>query len=172
MNKYALALESAWKHMLSWHQEGKFSPRSEEDIQCFLYHGLVTELGTAKGVCPKHTTGKDGKLFWDLDGKLHVGNMHFPDLLIGPPDGAAEVAVEIKYRRNGNSKIFPGCVADVEKLKKHHADHLQYFVVFDEHPDYLFMDEFQQNVLKEKAAPGCRFLFYPELPNPSKLRKV
>jgi hypothetical protein len=166
MNAYATALEKAWEHLLLWNSDGKFSPRAEEDIQCFLYHALVLQLGTARGISPKPTSGKDGKNFF-LDGKLHVGNMHFPDLLVGPDGGEPEVAVEIKFKRKSRGTIYPSCLTDVEKLAKLHSARLQYFILFDEHSDHVFLDQYQFDQLRGMAHAGCKIMMHPTPLNPS-----
>ena len=43
--------------LTEWVASGKFAPRNEEDIQCFLFHGIVLELGTALGVRTKASSG-------------------------------------------------------------------------------------------------------------------
>jgi len=48
-------LGDTWKELQEWVIEKKFDPKSEADIQSFLYHVLVKRLETAKGlVCAPH----------------------------------------------------------------------------------------------------------------------
>lgn len=51
--QYTVAFERAWAMLTEWVASGKFAPRNEEDIQCFLFHGIVVELDTALGVRTK-----------------------------------------------------------------------------------------------------------------------
>jgi len=108
----------------------------------------------------KPTSGKPEKLAW-LKGKLQTGDMHFPDMLLVGEDGEALVAIEIKYKRVTRSTIFPGCITDVEKLKKHHSSRSQYFLLFDANPTHIFMDDHQLEKLREAASLNCQILYSP-----------
>jgi len=70
--QYTIAFERAWDRLTKWVASGKFAPQNEEDIQCFLFHGVVVELGTARGVRTKASRGN-----------LWLGTKHFPDLVLG-----------------------------------------------------------------------------------------
>jgi hypothetical protein len=137
--KCELALEAAWVHLVDWASLKKFVPRNEEDIQCLLYHGLVLNLGTAVGIRAKATTAKPSKLTFQ-DGRLSVGDMHYPDLALGEDDINPEVVVEIKYRAATRGTFYGGCKKDIPKLRRLHDGRVHYFVLFDANPDYVFLD--------------------------------
>ena len=159
---YMLALEAAWNELKQWADDGRFKPENEEDIQCFLYRGLVNELKTATGVRPKPTTDKPRSIF-DRNGKLDVKDMHFPDFILGNPKN---VVVEIKFAR-GTASIFGSCKKDVEKMKlRHNAQGIsKVFILFDVHPEHVFLGESQLAVLKA-IDPTCHLFHYPESLNP------
>ena len=171
MNRYAAAVETAWTNLLEWYVDGRFTPRSEEDVQCFLYHGIVTQLGTAANVFAKPTSGKPAKLTWDDKGKLIVGDMHFPDLLLGEGDDPNRTAVEIKFKRTERANIFAGCRSDLQKLEKYYSSGARYFVLFDAHPAHVFLDEHQLKELQD-LSQSCRILYAPTTFNPSLLKAV
>jgi hypothetical protein len=149
--------------------EGKFSPQNEEDIQCFLYHGLVKELDTAIGIRPKATSGKPSKLTFH-GGKLLVGNMHFPDLVLGFDEQNPDVVAEIKFRRATRSTFYAGCKRDIEKMKRHHDSRVHYFVLFDANPKHVFLDAHQRDELQSLSSAKCRILHYPLELNTSPLK--
>lgn len=162
------ALRESWMELLEWIRLNKFKPENEEDIQCFLYYGLVTRLGDATLVKPKRTTGKPAKLTFSK-GKLLVGDMHFPDLLIGK-DG--EIVVEIKFMREQRARsIFSGCKSDIEKMHKHHLHRKRFFVLYDVCPENIFLSESQKDVLKA-IDPECELLMYPITTNNSWQKKA
>jgi hypothetical protein len=133
--------------LTEWATSGKFVPRNEEDIQCFLFHGLVVELGTALGVRTKATSGN-----------LWLGTMHFPDLVLGLDPNEPELIVEIFY---------DGCMRDIAKMKKHYDSRPHRFVLFDECPYFVFLDQHQHDELTATASPNCQILHYPTKLNPS-----
>lgn len=138
---YMSALENAWKELIEWVEECNFVPENEESIQCFLYRGIVNNLGTAVGVRSKPTIGI-----------LNAG-MHFPDFVLGEPE---QVIVEIKFARS-NTNIRRSCEKDIQKLKKYHiGDAIQrVFILFDIKPDCCFLSNREIDSLKN-VDPQCR----------------
>lgn len=155
---YMRALEATWDEMKVWVETGRFMPENEESIQCFLYRGIVNQLGTAIGVRSKPTTDKPRSIF-DHNGKLDVKDMHFPDFILGDPK---EVVIEIKFAR-GNGSILGSCKRDVKKLKERHCAPgvSKIFILFDINPDYAFFNESQRAAL-QAIDPDCRLMYYPE----------
>ena len=131
-------------------------PRNEEDIQCFLFHGIVVELGTALGV---HTKASRGNLW--------LGTKHFPDLVLGLNPDEPELIVEIKFRPMVRKTFYNGCKLDIAKMKKHYDARPHRFVLFDECPYYVFLDQHQYDELASTASPNCRILHFPSALNPS-----
>jgi hypothetical protein len=143
--------------MLSeWVNSGKFAPRNEEDIQCFLFHGIVVELGTAVGV---HTKASRGNTW--------LGTRHFPDLVLGPDLEKPELVVEIKYRPIIRSTFYNGCKVDIAKMKKFYDETPHRFVLFDANPYYVFLDDHQLKELTSMASANCKILHFPSGLNPS-----
>lgn len=167
---YAKAFDASWLQLIEWVNQGRFDPQNEEDIQCFLYHGLVQQLGTAIGIRPKATTGKPEKLMFQK-GKLLVGDMHFPDFLLGSDESNPDVVVEIKFHRGMRSTFYAGCKRDLEKLKRHHDNRIHYFVLFDAHPEYVFLDSHQSEELRGLSSKNCKILHYPPKLNTSPLKE-
>ncbi len=155
--KYLNALQEAWKELNAWVSDGRLIPENEESIQCFLYRGMVNQLGTAVGVRSKPTTDKPRSIFDDT-GKLDVKNMHFPDFILGEPK---EVVVEIKFSRAKGS-IFGACKRDIEKMRKHHdgVKVRRVFLLFDVNPTHVALTEAQVSLLK-KLDPDVILLHYP-----------
>ena len=155
---YLLALETAWKEMIEWVQNGKFVPENEESIQCFLYRGIVNHLGTAINVRSKptttHTISRTAR-----NKQIDTKGTHFPDLILGEPK---EVAIEIKFAR-ANASILGSCKLDVKKLKKYHSERgvTKVFILFDVNPEFAFLNEPQLKALKE-VDPDCRLMYFPE----------
>src|ERR1039458_714720 len=111
--EYKGVVTAAWERLIRWTREGKLVPENEEEIQCFLYHGIISDLGSAKHVKPKLIMDKPEKLAWK-NGKLDVGNMHFPDFVIGENH---EVVVEIKFARTSDpGSVMGGCKRDVKRM--------------------------------------------------------
>ena len=126
-------------------------------------------IEAARPIRPKATSEKPPKLKFQ-DGKLLVGGMHFPDLVLGPVESTPEVVVEIKFCRGGRSTIYAGCKRDIEKLRRHYDGRVHYFVVFDAQPDYIFLDEHQRNELSDMTSANCTILHYPLALNTSPLK--
>lgn len=74
MNYMELLTES-WKDLKKWIRDGKFNPKSEDDVKCLLYHFLVERQGSAK----------------DIYTEFPYGDEHWADLAVGD-----EIIVEIK----------------------------------------------------------------------------
>ena len=137
----AQALLESWMELLEWVRLKKLKPKNEEDIQCFLYYGLVRRLGDATLVKPKRTTGKPPKLAFSK-GKLLVGDMHFPNLLLGK-DG--EIVIEIKFMREQRARsIFSGYKSAIEKMRKHHIQQKRFFILYDVCPETIFLSTTQK----------------------------
>jgi hypothetical protein len=160
---YLKALEKAWDELIQWVKDGKLVPENEESIQCFLYHGIVKNLDTAIGVRSKPTSDKPRSIF-DRDGKLDVGDMHFPDFILGDPK---QVVVEIKFAR-ANASILGACKKDILKMKKHHDGDgvTRVFILFDVNPECAFLNQKQKTALKE-VDPSCYLWHYPATFNES-----
>jgi hypothetical protein len=166
-SRYETALEKAWATLLDWLKSGRFTPGNEEDIQCFLYFALVTDLGTATGVRPKATTGKPPSIYDKATGILNVGNMHFPDLALGDDPSNPDVVVEIKYRREARGTFYNSCKLDIAKLKSNHDHRKHYFVLFDANAEHVFMDAHQHSELSGLASTNCKILHHPSTLNTS-----
>lgn len=148
--QYTIAFERAWDRLTEWVIAGKFSPRNEEDIQCFLYHGIVVELGTAVGIRTKASCGN-----------LWLGTKHYPDLVLGLDPNEPELVVEIKYRPISRKTFYKYCKLDIEKMKKYYDSCPHRFVLFDESPYFVFLDQFQYDELASTASHNCQILHFP-----------
>lgn len=153
---YTLAFERSWAMLKEWVEAGKLAPRNEEDIQCFLYHGIVVELGTALGVRTKASSGN-----------LWLGSKHYPDLVLGQDAADPELIIEIKYQPIGRKAIYNGCKLDIAKMKKHYDSRPHRFVLFDECPHFVFLDQHQYDELSAMASTNCQILHFPTALNPS-----
>lgn len=80
---YDKKIELAWESVCETYEEGSFTPELEEDVQCYLYHSLVEQLGGAREIHAKVSRGK----------RLKKGEWKFPDLSLGKD----ELVVEIKF---------------------------------------------------------------------------
>lgn len=123
-------------------------PQNEEDIQCFLYHGLVLSLQDARAIRTKASSGS-----------LKDNTKHFPDIVLGTTQ--PEVVVEIKFQTNSPQTVYAGCRRDVQKLKEHYDSVPHYLVLFDVNREYVFIDEDQLVELKGLASANCKILHYP-----------
>ena len=142
--------------LTEWATSGRFAPRNEEDIQCFLYHGIVTYLGTALGVRTKASSGN-----------MWYGTLHFPDLVLGANPDDPELVIEIKYRPLARKTFYNGCKLDISKMKKHYDARPHRFVLFDECPYFVFLDQHQHDELALMASPNCQIVHFPTKLNPS-----
>ena len=166
MSDFSKALQNSWDELKTWVSQGKLNPENEEEVQCFLYHGLVARLEDAAYVKPKPTTAKPSKLKFRA-GKLETGNMHFPDFILGVN---SEVVVEIKFARTRKApNLYAGCKTDMNKMHLHHKTSKRFFILYDMCKDHVFLDEHQLDELK-KIDPDCTILLYPEQLNPSKAK--
>lgn len=156
MSQYTLAFDRAWSRLTEWVTSGKFAPQNEEDIQCFLFHGIVVELGTALGVRAKASRGS-----------LWIGTKHFPDLVLGLDPEKPELVVEIKYRPILQKAFYNRCKADVVKMKKYYDSTPHRFVLFDENSYFVFLDQHQLDELTSMGSPNCQVLHFPSALNPS-----
>ena len=151
-------LENAWNEMIHWESEKRFHPDSEEEIQCFLYFSMLNQVQSAINIKPKYTTGKPDKLSFQ-NGKNIVGDMHFPDLLLGDN----EIVVEIKFAKGDlkrKSGLYNKCKIDIVKMKKFHSNKKRYFLLFDSDSKNCFIDDFQLNEL-QNLDRDCKIFFYP-----------
>lgn len=143
--------------LTEWVTSGKFIPRNEEDIQCFLFYGIVVELGTALGVRTKASSGC-----------LWLGTKHFPDIVLGLDPSAPELIIEIKYRPIARKNFYRNCESDIVKMKKYYSAWPHRFVLFDESPFFVFLNQSQYDELASMASANCKILHFPYLLNPSK----
>jgi len=150
VTQYTNAFDNAWLRLIEWVGIGKFAPRNEEDIQCFLYHGLVLELGTALGIRTKASSGK-----------LEDGSKHFPDLVLSDDTDQPVLIVEIKYRSKDRETFYNGCKRDINKLNKYYESVPHRFVLFDAHPDFVFLDQDQYDGLCSLASENCKIIHFP-----------
>lgn len=142
------ALESAWNEMKAWGRDGKFKPRNEEDVQCFLYYSLVTRLGTASDVHAKSTCSAT------------AGKREFPDLVLGQDDVVAEIKVTRPQDTRG--AVYRGCKKDIDKMRRHHPQATRYFLLYEIGADSCCLDEHQKTELG-RIDPDGRFLLHPEI---------
>ncbi len=150
-------VREAWAELLLWVGEKRLKPENEEEIQCFLYYGIVKRLGDATLVKPKPTTDKPEKLKF-VEGKLLTENMHFPDLMLGA-DG--EIVIEIKFTREKRaSNIYAGCKRDVAKMKRHHPKAKRFFVLYDVCAENIFLNTKQETELRA-LDEACEMLYFP-----------
>ena len=161
LSQYTLAFEKSWALLKEWVTSGRFAPRNEEDIQCFLFHGIVIELGTALGVRTKASSGNT----W-------LGTKHFPDLVLGLDPDNPELIVEIKFRPLGRNTFYNGCKLDIAKMRKYYDSRPHRFVLFDEGPYHVFLDEHQYDELTTAASSNCQILHFPSAFNPSPAKAV
>lgn len=159
--QYTIAFERAWDRLTDWVASGKFTPQNEEDIQCFLFHGIVVELGTARGVRTKASSGN-----------LWLGTKHYPDLVLGLNPNEPELIVEIKYRPIINNSFYEYCKQDIEKMKKYYDSCPHRFVLFDECPYFVFLDQLQYDELVSMASPSCQIFHFPSTLNPNKSKET
>lgn len=158
-----MVVREAWDELLLWVDEKRLKPENEEEIQCFLYYGIVKRIGDATLVKPKPTTNKPDKLKFS-EGKLLTENMHFPDLVLG---AGGEVIIEIKFARDKRAgKIYDGCKRDLIKMKKQHSGAKRFFVLYDVCEENIFLSERQAQEL-QGLDEDCVILFYPKKLNTS-----
>lgn len=131
MNSIKL-LEESLKELEKWARAGKFDPKTEDDIKCFLYRCLVEKQGTATGIHSEEEYDYDGR-------KLRQRKLK-PDLTIG--EGKNKIFVQIKYilrsikrtearwksRKNDARKD----IGKLQALLKKHLDTTGVLVVFAE----------------------------------------
>ena len=164
MGNYVNVFREAWSELVTWHSQGRFVPENEEEVQCFLYYAMVSALGDARAVKPKPTTDKPERLRFQ-DGNWDVGNMHFPDFSLG---GSQEVVVEIKFARHPKQapNLYNACKEDIVKMLAHHPNSKRFFVLYDMHPDFVFLDEQQLHNLQALDS-DCEILRHPKALNQS-----
>lgn len=156
-------VREAWDELLLWVEEKRLKPENEEEIQCFLYYGIVKRIGDATLVKPKPTTNKPDKLKF-VEGKLLTENMHFPDLVLG---AGGEVIIEIKFaREKRTSNIYAGCKRDLIKMKRHHPGAKRFFMLYDVCAENIFLSEHQAQEL-QALDKDCVILSYPKTLNTS-----
>lgn len=63
--------------------------------------------------------------------------------------------------------FFNSCKSDIEKMKKYYDTRPHRFVLFDENPYFVFLDQSQYNDLAAAASPNCQILHFPFALNPS-----
>ena len=157
-SSYEVNLAAAIQHMVDWARSRKFRPLNEEDVQCFFYHSLVLQFNDATCLRTKRTLGVPRVKVGDIN----VGGMHFPDLIIGRGDRDPDaIYVELKVRAPGRKAFHQACLADVDKLAKHHKDHRQFFILYDCHPEVVYLSTEQHRQLLASAGKGCTVWHYP-----------
>lgn len=155
---YEVKLAAALEHMVNWTRAGKFKPCNEEDVQCFLYHALVLQFDDATRIRTKLIHGSPSVLV----GSERVGGMHFPDLVIGKPDGDPDaIYIELKVRAQTRKTFHQACLADVRKLAEHHSTHRQFFILYDCNPEVVYLIAAQSKELHDAAGKGCTVWHYP-----------
>jgi len=161
-------VREAWDELLLWVEEKRLKPENEEEIQCFLYYGIVKRIGDATLVKPKPTTNKPDKLKF-VEGKLLTGNMHFPDLALG---ARGEIIIEIKFTREKRaSNIYAGCKRDLIKMKLQHPGAKRFFILYDVCTENIFLSEHQAQEL-QALDKDCVILSYPNTLNTSPRKKA
>jgi hypothetical protein len=159
MPDYEVVLLTGWKELIEWVESGRIDPENEEEIQCFLYYSMVKQLGSALHVKPKYTTDKPERLKF-VEGKLDVGNMHFPDFVLG---SNTEIVVEIKFARSNDRRrgsVYSGCKKDIRKMLEHHKTSKRYFILYETGTEHIFLDQHQYNEL-QAIDEQCKILIYP-----------
>jgi hypothetical protein len=128
-------LGDAWKELQGWVDEKKFDPKSEADIQSFLYHGLVKRLGTAKGlVCAPHPH-KSNQTDLSFKNKLFVENKHILRSGIRSP-------ARWEFRRG----LVEANIQKLAKIKKKYPDATMVQTIFAE--SYSKKDEFWYDLIQ------------------------
>lgn len=151
---YEAGIKSAWEELLAWTKADKIRPTCEEEIQCFLYHSLVYQLGDAKYIKPK--AGFKGV----------ARKQYFPDFILGQEN---DVVVEIKFSYLSTNSLakqagISVCLRDIEKMRTDFAKSKRYFLLFEtsEAGDSLSnLDEIYLAIL-QKADIECNILHYPQ----------
>lgn len=157
-SNYEIKLAAAIQHMVDWARAGKFKPLNEEDVQCFLYHALVLQFEDATRIRTKFKHGSPSVAVGDEK----VGGMHFPDLIIGESDGDPDaIYIELKVRAQNRKAFHQACLVDVKKLAKHHNTQRQFFILYDCHPEVVYLSAAQCEQLAKAAGPGCTVWHYP-----------
>jgi hypothetical protein len=108
MVEYKEELEKAWGYLTEEYKAGKFKPEKEADIQCFLYHALIScgiPSEEIRAEYPYQTEKRGKEITAEAD--IHLG------------DGTGEgVYIEIKKSRNRNRRDTPKRWSkDLNKLK-------------------------------------------------------
>lgn len=155
---WAKILESAWEELKEWKSSGKLNPENEEEIQCFLYYSMLKKTDDANFIKPKYISDKPDKLRF-IKGKREVGNMHFPDFVLG----GNELVVEIKFVTGvcKTAGTFKKCKDDVSKMLENHPNSERCFILFNNSDGECFLDGHQFNEL-QLVDPACKILIYPE----------
>jgi len=131
MNSIELLKESL-RELEKWARVGKFRPKTEDDVKCFVYRCLVEKQGTALGI---HS--EEG---FDFYGRKPRQRKLKPDLTIG--EGKNKIFVQIKYILRSEKRTEArwksrknDAIKDVGKLRallKKHLDTTGILVVFAE----------------------------------------
>jgi hypothetical protein len=151
-------LESAWEELKGWKRSDKLNPENEEEIQCFLYYSMLKKADDANFIKPKYITDKPDKLRF-IKGKLEVGNMHFPDFVLG----GGELVAEIKFVTgvSNTAGVFKKCKDDISKMLESHPNSKRCFILFNNSANECYLDKHQYNQL-QGIDPACKILIYPE----------
>jgi hypothetical protein len=68
---YINLLKESWTELQNWAVDCRFDPKTEADIQCFLYHCLIEKLATAKGIHAEYPH-EEGDTDLVIDDKVFV----------------------------------------------------------------------------------------------------
>ncbi len=133
MTNYIRLLEDSLQELQKWATQGKFDPKTEADIQCFLYHCLLEKLGSAK----------------DIHAELEKSERKRIDLSID-----RTVLVEIKYILRSGLRTaaqwrnrFRDAEKAINRLRNCMKDHIGVLVIFAE--NYRKEDEDWYDAVKE-----------------------
>ena len=114
---YVGLLQECLHELEKWTKDGKCNPKTEADVQCFLYHCLLEKLGSAK----------------DIHAELRIKRKRI-DLFIGD-----RALVEIKYiLRSGNREEpdwrsrFEDAEKAIDRLRECMKDRIGVLVIYAE----------------------------------------
>mgnify|MGYP001766836017 CR=1 FL=1 len=151
---YEACIKSAWEELLAWTKADKIHPTCEEEIQCFLYHSLVSQIGDAKYIKPK------------VGFKGAARKQYFPDFILGQGN---DVVVEIKFSYLSANSLakqagISACLRDIEKMQTDFPKSKRYFLLFETSEAGNSLSNLDEVYLAalQKADPDCNILHYPQ----------
>jgi len=138
--------EGTWGELKDWVDKRKFDPKSEADIQSFLYHALVKKLGTAKGlVCAPHPH-KSKQTDLSFKNRLFVENKQILRSWIRSP-----------ARWELRTRIVEADIKKLAKIKKNHPDATTALTIFAE--SYSKKDEFWYELIQRACDEAGILIF-------------